>query len=413
MRNRNFLIIIIALLSCPFLSAQEKEKTLEECIKEAMQNNLSIGIRNISIKRAKEIEKTAFDIENTYFSLTQDATSGGGMDNSLVVSQSFKFPTYYFTQKKLLKSQTKLENNYLEISKNELIRDVTNTYYQLIYYKEKITILHENDSLYKRFVVIANAKQKIGEIRQLESMNAERLLKGNDIQLKNAINTYSNFQYILQQLMNVDYIVNVKDNNLILFDNKMLNNSLDSNNSSIIQMYEQNIIINKNKLNVIKQSLMPNISLGLNNQLLIKGFNPYNLQRERFNKGDIIGFQVGLSMPLAFINNKRKINAAKKDIEMTIMETKLEKQSLNAMYISYKNDYLKAKNNLDYYSTQGIKQADEILRISNISYENGEIDYIEYMQNMQTVLNIKMQYLESKNDYNKAIIMLNYLKTNK
>ena len=106
-----------------------------------MEKNLTMKSGRISIERAKDLQGTAFNIEKTGFSLSQDPTSGGSPDNSISLSQSFDFPTVYTTRSKLLKAETNLERSNLEVTRNELVKEITGTYYQLLYAKENIKIL--------------------------------------------------------------------------------------------------------------------------------------------------------------------------------------------------------------------------------------------------------------------------------
>ena len=88
-------------------------------------------------------------------------------------------------------------------------------------------------------------------------------------------------------------------------------------------------------------------------------------------------------------------------------------QSLQNIYALQYNEYLKAKESLTYYETTGVTQANDMVRVANASYQIGEIGYMEYIQNMQTAINIKLQYADAMNRFNQTIILLNYLKGNK
>lgn len=77
------------------------------------------------------------------------------------------------------------------------------------------------------------------------------------------------------------------------------------------------------------------------------------------------------------------------------------------------NELFRAKKVLDYYTTQGNGQGERMSRLSQMSYGNGEIGYVEYIQNQQTALDVQLRYADAINDYNQAIIMLNYIKGNK
>jgi cobalt-zinc-cadmium resistance protein CzcA len=74
------------------------------------------------------------------------------------------------------------------------------------------------------------------------------------------------------------------------------------------------------------------------------------------------------------------------------------------------NEYLKTKESLTYYETAGIAQADEISQTAQTAYNLGEIGYMEYIQNQQTAIGIKLQYADALNAFNQSIITLNYLK---
>jgi cobalt-zinc-cadmium resistance protein CzcA len=74
-------------------------QSLPECIDLALQNNLLLKSDRLSVEKAKDMQGTAFNIGKTNFAMSQDPTAGGSPDNSLSVSQSFEFPTVYYTRR--------------------------------------------------------------------------------------------------------------------------------------------------------------------------------------------------------------------------------------------------------------------------------------------------------------------------
>ena len=140
--------ITMTVVLAPALFGQNTTKSLEECIQSAIDNNLTMKSGRISIERAKDLQGTAFNIDKTSFSLSQDPTSGGSPDNSISLSQSFEFPTVYGSRRGLLKAETNLERSNLDVTRNELVKEISATYYQLLYAKENIKILQEQDSIY-------------------------------------------------------------------------------------------------------------------------------------------------------------------------------------------------------------------------------------------------------------------------
>ncbi|SHF44271.1 TolC family protein [Dysgonomonas macrotermitis] len=412
--NISILALLVILLIVPSgVSAQGNVSTLDECIRLAMENNLTMKSGRISIERAKDLQGTAFNIEKTGFSLSQDPTSGGSPDNSISLSQDFDFPTVYTTRSKLLKAETNLERSNLEVTRNELVKEITATYYQLLYAKENIKILQDQDNIYSKFLFLASTKFRVGETSRLEQMNAERLYNENKIELQKAEKDYQNIQLTLQRWMNAEVSVSPLESEQPVMEANYPFNSFSAEQTPIGRVMQNQKEVSEKNLNVVKQGYLPSFSFVLKNQFLIKGFNPYDVERERFDKGNFMGFEVGISIPLFFGEQKAKTKVAKKEVEMARVQQEEVAQAMQKQYQMYINDYLKAKNSLDYYTSQGITQADDITRISQISYEKGEIGYLEYIQNLKTAVEIHLQRAKAVNDYNQTIIMLNYIQGNK
>jgi len=412
--NKRHLILLFALTLSAIateVNAQTgKAISLSECIEMAGRNNLTLRSGRIAVERAEALQGTAFDIDKTGISLSQDPTSGGSPDNALSFSQTFEFPTIYGARRKALKEETNLERSKLEVTRNELEKNVATSYYELLYTIERRRILSQQAELYKRFLFLANAKLNAGEAGRLEQMNAQRLSKENDIALSNAERDVQTAHYKLQLWLNTDEEINPMEDSLTVIDGAELTLSyFNSSATPMAQVLNQQLKVSEKNLNVARQGFLPSISVGFSTQLLIKGFNPYDIERERFSKGNFMGFEVGVSVPLFFGGQRAKVKAAKHDISIAETQMQEQLQRLDKEYKTAYNEYLKAKQSLDYYRTEGKAQADELVRISQLSYEKGDIGYVEYVQNLQTAVNIRELCAAAKNDYNQAVITIKYL----
>jgi Outer membrane protein len=178
-------------------------------------------------------------------------------------------------------------------------------------------------------------------------------------------------------------------------------------------MYAARMAASERNLSLTKQEFMPGLSIGLTGQLLIKGFNPYDIERSRFDKGNFMGFEVGVSIPLFWGGQKAKVKAARREVELAEISRQQAERQIDREYRDGLNEFLRAQKVLEYYTAQGNGQGERMSRLSQVSYENGEIGYVEYIQNQQTALNVQLRYADAVNDYNQAIIMLNYIKGNK
>lgn len=64
---------------------------------------------------------------------------------------------------------------------------------------------------------------------------------------------------------------------------------------------------------------------------------------------------------------------------------------------------------LKYYEEEGKTLSEEILKTANGSFKNGEIDFFQYIQSLENVYEIELQYLDNLNKYNQTVIAINYL----
>lgn len=392
--------------------AQGNQKTLQECIDIAVKNNLQMKVVDLNIQQSQALQKTGFNPDKTNLQLTQDPTSGGNIDNSIGVIQTIAFPTVYANQNKLLKHETLLAQKAKLVSQNEIKKEVTEAYYNLVYSLQKIKLLQLQDSIYSNFLQRATLRYNTGETNLLEKMQAESKYKENQLQLKQANTTLGSYQLILQKWLNTSKPVMPIENELPKMTDDYRFDTAAIKSNPLIEYYNQRLNVSTAQTKLEKSKLLPDLNVGYFHQTIIKGFDPAKIDRNYFLGTRMGGFQVGIGVPLFSGSQKAKIKASK--INSALIETEQQQTFLylqNNFAVQY-NEYLKAKESLQYYETTGLKQAEDIIRISNTAYTKGEIGYMEYIQNLQTAINTKLQYTDAVNQFNQSIILLNYLKGN-
>jgi cobalt-zinc-cadmium resistance protein CzcA len=68
------------------------------------------------------------------------------------------------------------------------------------------------------------------------------------------------------------------------------------------------------------------------------------------------------------------------------------------------------KDNLNYFETIGLAEADEILRSSRESFRLGSITYYQFIQNLDLSYTLRQNYLETLRNYNQSLNSLIYLR---
>jgi cobalt-zinc-cadmium resistance protein CzcA len=135
----------------------------------------------------------------------------------------------------------------------------------------------------------------------------------------------------------------------------------------------------------------------------------FNGSNPGINAQNYPGFQAGVSIPLFFGSNKSKLNAASFFQEEIQLQSQAVTQSLNARSEQLKNEISKNRSTLDYYEEEGLSLAEQLETQATRSFQEGEIDFLQLVQLLENSRNIRLQYLQSKLDYQLAKLELIYL----
>ncbi|MFN9109469.1 MAG: efflux RND transporter permease subunit, partial [Bacteroidota bacterium] len=194
------LFVGLFLLKTAGVFAQNRSVTLAECLALASQNNLYLKGATLETAQNRALEGTAKDLGKSNFLLTQDPTSGGNIDNSLGISQSFALPKTYAARRAALQQQTAVSEKALAVSQNDLAREVRLAYFSLVFLNEKMRLLGRQDSLYRDFAARAELRNKTGETNFLEVLAARNRSQQTLLLLKQAQSDAAAWQLELQRL---------------------------------------------------------------------------------------------------------------------------------------------------------------------------------------------------------------------
>lgn len=396
----------LALLPQTVLS-QTRKVSLQECINMALEKNPQMQVANKSVERAKALQGTAWEIDKTELSLSQDPTSGGSPDNALSLSQSIEFPTYYIARHKQLKAATQAERSKAAVVRLSLENDVKAAYYQAVYQVERLRVLESQDSLLAQYRTLAEKRYKAGETRQLELLSAERLQRENKMEVLAAHNELETAQLLLSRLVGSVETVEPKEDSLLPLDWKQA--SYNYSQTPDGQYSADRLKVSEQAVRVAKNGFAPSLSLSLRNQLVISSWNPYDQDRSRFDGGNFMGFEVGVGIPLFYGATRAKVKAARKEREMIALEIKEQEQLRQQEYLSALSRMNAAYVRYTYYNEEGRERSDKMAEQGLLEYSQGEISYLEYMNVLQESIDLRLKRASALNDYNQCVLVMEKL----
>ena len=393
--NKKTIISVIVLLLTFSIQAQNKRLNIEQTIALAIENNANLKAENLKIDQSNALVGSAFTFDKTSVYYNYDESNLAINNEPLKVfgiSQDFKFPTVYFAEKKVNESKVSLQEANFSLQLQQIKKQVYANYYQLSYAKNKAKNYKYLDSLYKDFAQKAKRRFELGETNYLEMITAQSKQKQLETRYKQSLQDVVLYREQLKKIVQVDSI-SIKDGLL----QKLEVAQLSANQNVGLSVFDATINYQKAQTKLEKQSMLPDL-----NAEYFQGTN------STLND-NIKGYQLGLKIPILFGGQRSKIKASKiaQDI---IAEQKQDYQAkLNAEYQSLLAKLQQYEDAINYYETQGKTLSEEIIKTANRTFKEGEIDFFQYIQSLETAKDIQLSYLEQLNQYNQTVITINHL----
>ncbi len=408
--NKLPLVILVASLGLfGKLHAQSRNPTLENLIQQARANNPQLRRSGLEIQQNRTMQNTAVDLPKTNFTVTQDPTSGGNIDNSIGVSQSFSLPGVYKTQRNVYQQQTKLAEANKQVTEAEIVRNIKLAYYNYLYTVERLRLLNYLDSVYTDFSSKANIRYKVGETSNLERLTAQNQSFEIRLQKKESLADLRVYETLIRQQTNVTGDIAIDTTDKTFYPSETISFDTAANQNPILTYHMQNINVAQSRVALERTKRLPEFSIGYNHQLVVKGFDPAKINRNYFPGTRIAGVELGMSLPLFTKPYKARVEAEKLNVAIAQQDLNRAQWQLTSEYQSTYQQYLKHRERVDYYQTEGISLANEQIRIARFAFSKGEISYVEMVQNLTQAMQIKLQYLEALQQLNEAVINLKYL----
>jgi cobalt-zinc-cadmium resistance protein CzcA len=378
---------------------------IQSAIDTALKNNLTIKNEKLRSQYQQKLIKTSASIPQTNVSGEYGQINSYYTDNRIGISQSFNFPTVYSNQKKLLTEEWKTSVLSISLKEADTKKMVRQVFYTYLYLKEKEALLLKNDSIYAKFLEKANLRFSTGESNVLEKTTAESQRGNITMQL---IELQQDIELILLQFK---LVLNTSTSFIPTESSSKLTLEVSTDKSLLNQHPSLKIIEQQKKTSLINQKLeksrlMPDLNFGYYN-MTMKGTGSDNVtynSNTRFQS-----LQFGLGIPLFFGAQKAKINSSK--INQTISENNYL-QEMNLLQSQFNAAIRQYQSNLatvNYFENTALKNASLISETANKQFNNGELNYLEWVMLTNQAISIRSNYLDAVKNLNETTIQINYL----
>lgn len=406
------LTAIAALLVLPFSGEAQETKTsiinsLDKAIAIGLENNGYVEAQRTNIFLEEQGRKQAMNLGKTQLGFQYGQYNSYKDDFIFVVNQQLEFPTVYGRQKRLADSRVQRSQYQLAMTENEVRRDIRLAWYELSYLREREELLLFEDTLFSKLLKASTIRYETKEISLLEKVTVETQM----MEVKNALYLISSDIVIQEQQLRL--LLN--DSAFLTFDTKEFSerlflNTVDSSaiaNNPKLSFAKQQVEIAMAEQKVESAKFLPDLKVGYFNQSMIGIQSPAGEVTTASDR--LSGVQGGIAIPLLFGSYKANVKSAK--IKADIANTRAEyyETVLYGRYEQKLQEVVKYRNSLNYYKDVALAQSELIYNNAQRSYDLDAIGYVEYFQNLKQGLTLRLNYLRILNQYNEAVIQLEYI----
>ncbi len=424
-KNKLSLCLLLAYVWCIYMPTQAKAQTLmslEDCIQKALSQNLQIKIAENSVKQTREkIRETKTSllpqISATYnfnynpnlpptflpgFIVGQPQQESVSAVLGLKQTQYFGvqaniqlFNPLLFIALKAAKSATELSTLQIEKTKEDIVFNVSATYYNLLTIYQQMDLLKSN---IKSFETTIKTTEVLVNNDFAKKTDINRLL----LQKKSLETQLSNTEVTENSLLNVlKNLLSINDNQVISIKKDLDNNTATIRNLDTTQVNKRTdfrlIDAQLNLKNLERQSIyrgyMPNVTafVSYNSYAYNDDFDPF----KRVEQKSFLVSAVGLTVSIPIFDGGQKASKIRQnnfDLQNLGLQKQMQQTQIKTEIDNAEKKYLVALASMN-MQNENLALAKKTLEEVKTNYQNGLVSVNDIINAENDIQKIQTDYL--------------------
>ncbi|MGM0613202.1 MAG: CusA/CzcA family heavy metal efflux RND transporter [Bacteroidota bacterium] len=402
-KNKNLLgvlLIVTSMLLFPDIAKSQTStdtmiiKNIDQATQVSLDNHPEIQAQRLRVKQQKKLKATAWDLPDTRIAYEKENEADD--IQTWTVEQAFNLPVEYIARKNTIQRRIREENAGLTLKESRIKRNLHKAYNEVLFAKEKLSLLKELDSIFRKLYNAGKLRFETGDISYLEKTSAQAKHKEIQIAREQAENELRQSRQVLKEYLYINKPFRLSEDHLSEVTFRKTINEKDS-------------LSNNPLINVSKRKYQTSLANSKAVQAVSWPDPFFRFSRKNLaNRHTFNSFEVGLTLPLDIWAERSRNKAAEIAAESEYQNLQAAKNTIYTNFINSLNELNNLQNQLEYYHESRLKESTEIIKSASKQYQSGNIDYLQYIQYFDQATNIKLGYLELLRKYNRQVIDLKF-----
>ncbi len=395
--------LLLGLAAAPSFAQQTHPIGLEEAIAQALANNPALRAGALEIQAMEALRPGAYEWPKTNFDIELGQYNSNLFDQSIAIRQGIYHPRNKRAGKALIEAKVHSAELSKAATRQTLVSEVRSVWYELVFLLEKKQLLEEQDSLYGRFVEVAELRLRTGETNPLEQATALSQSAEAKHQLAQIQTDIAIAQSKLQTLLALAEPVKIPSG--VKLEKYAVPAGGDISANPTLAWYRQQVALSEATVEVERARRAPEFSIGYINQSLTTpiGADPEYRLLNRFHV-----LEAGIAVPVFGKAFRAHIESAQLEQQAAMARVEAQTMQLQGSAREALQELDRQQQTLDYFENAALPTAGLLLSTAQTAFRTGDIGYVEFVQALTRANEIRRGYLEALNDYNQAAIRYHF-----
>ena len=385
------LLPFLLFLGILFPTHAQQTVSLEEAVTIALENHPRLKTATASIERSRASRGESWEVSPTTFNYSWGQINGETRnDNQMEITQSLGSLLTPFYKNALVNRQVATGEYYRDLVKKEITAEVKRAWAYYQYAFHLCALYKEQIEWAGRLRKASQLRYEQGDITLLERNMSSTLVADLQTRLSQAEEELQLAARRFSWTCYSDSPLLPMDTTLVLFPARVAEIAP----SDIHLNYFRSVADEKKAMLRIERSrFFPELSVGYVRQKIapLSGLDSW---------------MVGISFPVLFFPQHSRVRQAKIDSYIARTEAESNIRQLNNKVEELSVALRKEGENIRYYTTDALPEADALLKSATVQFKESETDITQFVQSLNAAREIRRGYIEAVYAYNISALEL-------